>query len=144
MQGTYIPRNTKHINKKALMAYSSSLHNMYMVFRWGFVGNNFFLFTMQNIILGLYFFYFFYSVHLLLFVIFLFTLIIFNYVLFLISSLVVWFLKFIFKFSFYFLNCYLFCFESISWLICFFYNSTPRHLFSFNFCVKFGPASFNC
>jgi hypothetical protein len=56
--------------------------------------------------------------------------------------------------SFYFWNLFLnlalillitICFVLIIFLIhLFFYNSTPRHLFSFNFCVKFGHASYNC
>jgi hypothetical protein len=37
------------------------------------------------------------------------------------------------------------CFVSNHFLDSFvFYHSTPRHLFSFNFCVKFGVASYNC
>jgi hypothetical protein len=53
-------------------------------------------------------------------------------------------LKFFFKFGAHSLNCHLFCFKSFSWLIYFFYISTPRHLFSFKLCVKFGSSSFNC
>jgi len=54
-----------------------------------------------------------------LFVIFLFTLIISNWILFFISSLFILFLKFIFKFGSHFFNYYLFCFKSFSWFICF-------------------------
>ena len=71
---------------------------------------------------------------LLLFAIVLFTLIISNWILFLISFPVIWFFfKFIFKFVPHPFNFYLFCFESFSWLICFFFNNIVRHLISCKF-----------
>jgi len=60
------------------------------------------------------------SVPLLLFAFFLFTLVVSKWILFFISSLVIWFFKFVLKFGVHSLNCYLFCFELFYWLIWFF------------------------
>jgi hypothetical protein len=69
-------------------------------------------------------------------------LIISNWILFSIPSLVIWFFWFIFKFSPHSLNYYLFYFESFSWMI-FFFNSILRHRgvhgpvrFSFNLKIQ--------
>jgi hypothetical protein len=69
-------------------------------------------------------------------------LIISNWILFLISSLVIWF-DFFSNLGLIFLIAIYFVLESFSWLICFYSNSTPGHLFSFNFYVKFNSNSFN-
>jgi hypothetical protein len=63
-------------------------------------------------------------------------LVVFNWILFFISSLIIWFLKFIFKFDAHSLNYYLFCFELFYWLICFFLQFHPRHFFHLIFVLN--------
>jgi hypothetical protein len=74
---------------------------------------------------------------------FVFALIISIWILFLISSSIIWFLKFVFKFNTHFLDCYLFCFESFSWLICFFTNP-PLDIYFHLIFVSNLVMLFNC
>jgi hypothetical protein len=70
-------------------------------------------------------------------------LIVSNWILFSISSLLIWFF-YLFS-NFIFILLISICFVLNHFLDeFFFFNFTLRHLFSFNFYVKFGPNSFNC
>jgi hypothetical protein len=56
-------------------------------------------------------------------------LIVSNWILFSISSLLIWFFLFVFKFHLYSFNFYLFCFKSFSWWICFFFSISPLGIY---------------
>jgi hypothetical protein len=71
-------------------------------------------------------------------------LIVSNWILFSISSLLIWFFYLFSNFIFILLISICFVLNHFLDEFVFFFNFTLRHLFSFNFYVKFGPNSFNC